>query len=453
MLWTFTKVIPSLCLLSFCSLFQISEKYCREKGNAGDVIDHKVVSQKWSRLLGEARKKRTAARKATIGTGGGPEGPTLDALSLLILSAAEENADLVSNTDCEPPGFISQGEDDDEDEPAVVAQEREHDEENPQPSTSDGLRPLRPLLLAQNDSFSHVNASIHGNQLLVGSQESLGHLSFGNGDPISLFPDSPSQQSSEELLEEAYFPLNAPNSSPVCVTPPPNPTAADGTATTAAANAAGTAAGSTAAPPQQPRPSATVSAWRPPSLDTPVLVSTRGRGLAAAVDATMPRSAASPPLRPAPPAAPGPISARRRGFAGIIDATLPRAAAADGGPVRRPRPRRAQSAVMGQYYQDRADSEGTMLEIISRTRREAAEKEKSFNELLLTAKQEEVAETKAIRDIQKETAAVDLEAAKINKAKTEAENFSAQLRKSMTIVQYNQLCGQNIAIPDLPDHF
>jgi hypothetical protein len=75
--------------------------------------------------------------------------------------------------------------------------------------------------------------------------------------------------------------------------------------------------------------------------------------------------------------------------------------------------------------------------IISRGRREAAEKEKSFNELLLTAKQEEVVET----------AAVDLEAANINKAMGEAENFTAQLRKSMTIVQYNHLCGQNIAIP------
>jgi hypothetical protein len=94
-----------------------------------------------------------------------------------------------------------------------------------------------------------------------------------------------------------------------------------------------------------------------------------------------------------------------------------------------------------------------MLERISGARREAAEKEKAFNELLFTAKQEEVAEAKAIRDFQKETAAVDLESAKINKAKLEAENFTAQLRKSMTIVQYNQLCGQNIAIPDLPDHF
>jgi hypothetical protein len=52
-----------------------------------------------------------------------------------------------------------------------------------------------------------------------------------------------------------------------------------------------------------------------------------------------------------------------------------------------------------------------------------------------------------------ETAAMDLEAAKINKAKVEAENFTAQLRKSVTIVQYNHLCGQNIAIPDIPDHF
>jgi hypothetical protein len=69
-------------------------------------IEHKVVFQKWSILLGKARKKRTAARKAAVGTGGGPEPATLDSLSLLILSAAEENVDLTSRADCEP-GFIS----------------------------------------------------------------------------------------------------------------------------------------------------------------------------------------------------------------------------------------------------------------------------------------------------------------------------------------------------------
>jgi hypothetical protein len=410
-----------------------------------EVIKHKVVSQKWSRLLGEARKKRTVARQAAVGTGGGPEGTTLDSLSLLILSAAEENADLTSRTDCEP-GFISLGEEDDEDEPADQGQREE--EENPQPSTSAGMHPLRH---GQSDSFSIVNASIHGN--LVGSQESLGHLSFGNGEIVSLFHQSPSQQQhvqqQEVILDEAYFdldapvdspvhvpvdsPVHVPVDSPVHVTPLPSPTHH---------------------PPQQQQQqqqplhtSATASAWHPPSLITPVLVSTRrGGGLAAAVDATMPRAVASPPPRPAPP--PRPNLARRRGFAAVLDA-----AAAGGGPVTRPRPRRAQSAVMGQYYQNRADSEGTMLERISGARREAAEKERDFNELLLTAKQEEVAETKAIRDIQKKTAAVDLESAKINKAKLEAENFTAQLRKSMTIVQYNQLCGKNIAIPDLPDHF
>jgi hypothetical protein len=71
-------------------------------------IELKVVSQKWSRLLGKARKKRTAAREAAVGTGGGPEPATLDLLYLLILSAAEENVDLTSRTDCEP-GFISHG--------------------------------------------------------------------------------------------------------------------------------------------------------------------------------------------------------------------------------------------------------------------------------------------------------------------------------------------------------
>jgi hypothetical protein len=422
-----------------CSLFQISEKYCREKGLA-EVIEHKVVSQKWSRLLGEARKKRTASRKAAVGTGGGPEGPTLDSLSLLILSAADENADLTSRTDCEP-GFISLGEEDDEDEPADGGRERE-EEENPQPSTTAVMQPLRH---AQSDSFSLVNASIHGNQLLVGSQESLGHLSFGNGEMVSLLHQPPSQQhqhdeqhDQEVILEDVYFDQISPVDSPVHVTPLSSPTHQP-------------------PPQQQQQPPRT----RPPSLFTPVLVSTRGGGgLAAAVDASMPRAVASPPPRLAPPAAPGPISARRRGFAAVLDAAATGGAegtgspaGTGGGPVMRPRPRRAQSSVMGQYYQNRADSEGTMLERISGARREAAEKERAFNELLLTAKQEEMAETKAIRDIQKETAAVDLESAKINKAKLEAENFTAQLRKSMTIVQYNQLCGKNIAIPDIPDHF
>jgi hypothetical protein len=45
-------------------------------------IEHKVVFQKWSILLGKARKKRTAARKAAVGTGGGPEPATLDSLSV-----------------------------------------------------------------------------------------------------------------------------------------------------------------------------------------------------------------------------------------------------------------------------------------------------------------------------------------------------------------------------------
>jgi hypothetical protein len=74
---------------------------------------------------------------------------------------------------------------------------------------------------AQSDSFSLVNASLHGNQVFVGSQESLNHLSFGNGDAISLFPHSPSQQQGDK---EAYFSLNAPDSSPVCVKPPPTHT-------------------------------------------------------------------------------------------------------------------------------------------------------------------------------------------------------------------------------------
>jgi hypothetical protein len=423
----------------------MSEKYCHEKGLT-EVIDHRVVSQKWSGLLGDARKKRTTARKAAVGTGGGPEGATLDALSLLILSAAEENADLTSTTDCEP-GFISQGEDNDDDNEPAVEQVRE--EENPTPSTSAGLRGGHdvPMLVSHPDnSFSLLDASIHGNHLLVGSQESLGHLSFGNDDNISLFRAQTLQHHRQQGPDDV---LDA-EDSPVQVTPPLSPSRQPEQQQYSPRQPTPQQQQQQQPPPQLPRLSAASPPSRPPAIVPPILVLTRGRGLAAAVAATMPRAAVSPPPHSASSAA---AANRRQGILPALDAALPGAVApaAGGGAVRRPRARRAQSAILGQYYENRAESEGTMLERISAARREAAEKEKAFNELLLSAKREDMAEAKAIQDIEKEKAAVDLEAAKTNKAKLEAENFTAQLRKSMTIAQYNQMLGTNIVIPDLPD--
>jgi hypothetical protein len=60
------------------------------------------VQRKWNAFIGLARRARTKARQSARTTGGGAAGPVLDPLFELVLSAAEANTDLFSETDCEP---------------------------------------------------------------------------------------------------------------------------------------------------------------------------------------------------------------------------------------------------------------------------------------------------------------------------------------------------------------
>jgi hypothetical protein len=124
------------------------------------------------------------------------------------------------------------------------------------------------------------------------------------------------------------------------------------------------------------------------------------------------------------------------------------AAAAAAG--RRPRQRRAVSAIQGQYYQDRSELEATVLERISGARREAANAEKALNEVALAAAKEEAATRKEIQLLQKEREVVELENVKIKRAKLEAENINAQMKKKITIAQYNQVIGTHLPLYDLP---
>jgi hypothetical protein len=59
------------------------------------------VQRKWNAFIGLARRARTKARQNARATGGGAAGPALDPLFELVLSAAEANTDLFSDTDSE----------------------------------------------------------------------------------------------------------------------------------------------------------------------------------------------------------------------------------------------------------------------------------------------------------------------------------------------------------------
>jgi hypothetical protein len=60
-----------------------------------------VVQRKWNAFVGLARRARTKARQDARATGGGKAGPLLDPLYELVLSSAEANTDLFSDTDSE----------------------------------------------------------------------------------------------------------------------------------------------------------------------------------------------------------------------------------------------------------------------------------------------------------------------------------------------------------------
>ena len=55
---------------------KIAEEYCKEKNI--ELIDHKLLSRKWARLVKAAQKKRSKAKKDAKATGGGPPNVRLD---------------------------------------------------------------------------------------------------------------------------------------------------------------------------------------------------------------------------------------------------------------------------------------------------------------------------------------------------------------------------------------
>jgi hypothetical protein len=118
--------------------------------------------------------------------------------------------------------------------------------------------------------------------------------------------------------------------------------------------------------------------------------------------------------------------------------------------VRRPRQRRATSAITGQYFQDRTESEASVLERISGARKDAADAERSLNVEMLRATREESVMKKEILRAQKEREAVEVENAKIKRARLQSEFVTAELKKYMVINQFNQATGQNVPLPDLP---
>jgi hypothetical protein len=118
--------------------------------------------------------------------------------------------------------------------------------------------------------------------------------------------------------------------------------------------------------------------------------------------------------------------------------------------VRRPRQRRATSAISGQYFQDRTESEASVLARIAGARKEAADAEKALNVEMLRSAREEAVARKEILHEQKKREAVEVENAKIKRARLQSEFVTAELKKYLIIVQFNQATGRNVPLPDLP---
>ena len=79
----------------------IAVKYCEEKNLP--LIPHKTLMHKWSKSVTTAQRMRSKRVKSSRATGGGPSSaPPLNPLSELVLSAAEANADIDCQYDCEP---------------------------------------------------------------------------------------------------------------------------------------------------------------------------------------------------------------------------------------------------------------------------------------------------------------------------------------------------------------
>ena len=79
----------------------IAIKYCDEKNLP--LMDYKILMRKWSKLVSSAQRNRSKGVKSARATGGGPStAPKINPLSEIVLAAAEANADLESEFDCEP---------------------------------------------------------------------------------------------------------------------------------------------------------------------------------------------------------------------------------------------------------------------------------------------------------------------------------------------------------------
>ena len=87
----------------------IAVNYCNVKNIP--LIDYKILSRKWSKSVTSAQKIRSKGTKSSKAMGGGPSSaPQPNPLSEIVLAAAEANAHLPSDFDCEPGDAIDQGE-------------------------------------------------------------------------------------------------------------------------------------------------------------------------------------------------------------------------------------------------------------------------------------------------------------------------------------------------------
>ena len=94
----------------------IAIKYCNEKNLP--LMDYKILSRKWSKLVSSAQRNRSKGVKSARATGGGPStAPKINPLSEIVLAAAEANTDLESDFDCEPNYGLNRESDRNEDDP------------------------------------------------------------------------------------------------------------------------------------------------------------------------------------------------------------------------------------------------------------------------------------------------------------------------------------------------
>ena len=74
-------------------------------------MNYKILSRKWSKSVTAAHKIRSKGIKSSKATGGSPSSVQhLNPLSEIVLAAADANAGLPCDFDCEPDNGIDQGE-------------------------------------------------------------------------------------------------------------------------------------------------------------------------------------------------------------------------------------------------------------------------------------------------------------------------------------------------------